>query len=82
MAKPLSEQAAEDVVIAQLAKAGYLPRQTSAYDKSLCSDAGPLIDFIQTTLSITTRMRKRGTTSFDLQSLAYASGWNGEDIDE
>jgi len=82
MAKSISEQALEDVVVAELVKAGYLLRQTSAYDKSLCSDAGPLIDFIQTTLSITTRMRKRGTTSFDLQSLAYASGWNGEDIDE
>ena len=78
MAKSISEQALEDVVITKLVKADYLLRQASAYDESLCSDAGPLIDFIQATQSITTRMRKRGTTSFDLQSLAYASGWNGE----
>ena len=46
MAKPISEQALEDVVVAELVKAGYAERQTSAYDKSLCLDAGQLIDFI------------------------------------
>ena len=49
MPKTISEQALEDVVVAELVKAGYLLRQTSAYDKSLCLDAGPLIDFIQAT---------------------------------
>ena len=49
MAKPISEQALEDVVVAELVKAGYKQRQTSAYDKSLCLDAGPLMDFIHAT---------------------------------
>ena len=49
MAKSISEKALEDVVVAELAKAGYEQRQTSAYDKSLCLDAGPLISFIQVT---------------------------------
>lgn len=49
MAKSISEKALEDVVVAELAKAGYEQRQTSAYDKSLCLDAGPLISFIQAT---------------------------------
>lgn len=49
MAKPISEQALEDVVVAELVKDGYLLRQTSAYDKALCLDAGPLMDFIHAT---------------------------------
>lgn len=49
MTKPISEQALEDVVLAELVKAGYVQRQTSAYDKSLCLDAGPLMDFVQAT---------------------------------
>ena len=49
MAKPISEQALEDVVVTELVTAGYLERQTSAYDKSLCLDAGPLMDFIHAT---------------------------------
>ena len=49
MAKPISEQALEDAVVADLTAAHYLQRQPSAYDKSLCLDAGPLIDFVQAT---------------------------------
>ncbi len=49
MAKAISEQALEDVVVAELGKSGYVQRQTSAYDKALCLDAGPLMDFIQAT---------------------------------
>ena len=75
MAKPISEQALEDVVVVELVKAGYLLRQTSAYDKSLCLDAGPLIDFIQATHPNPTR--KRGTEprgQHSRPSLAHASG--------
>ena len=60
MAKPISEQALEDVVVAELVKAGYLQRQTSAYEKSLCLDAGPQIDFIQATQPIPTRRVSEG----------------------
>ncbi|MEX1027502.1 MAG: type I restriction endonuclease, partial [Candidatus Paceibacterota bacterium] len=49
MTKAISEQALEDVMVAELVKAGYHQRQPSAYDKALCLDAGPLIDFIQAT---------------------------------
>jgi len=49
MAKPISEQALENSIVADLKAAGYIQRQPSAYDKSLCLDAGPLIDFVQAT---------------------------------
>ena len=49
MAKPISEQALENAIVADLKAVGYIQRQPSAYDKSLCLDAGPLIDFVQAT---------------------------------
>ena len=49
MTKPISEQALEDSIMGELVNAGYVLRQPSAYDRSLCVDAGPLIDFIQAT---------------------------------
>ena len=49
MTKPISEHALEDAIVADLTAAHYLQRQPSAYDKALCLDAGPLIDFIQAT---------------------------------
>lgn len=49
MAKPISEQALEDAIVVDLTATGYIQRQTSAYDKALCLDAGPLIDFVQAT---------------------------------
>ena len=48
MAKPISEQALENAIVADLKAAGYIQRQPSAYDKSLCLDAGPVMDFGQT----------------------------------
>ena len=47
MAKPISEQALENAIVADLKAVGYIQRQPSAYDKSPCLDAGPLIDFVQ-----------------------------------
>jgi type I restriction enzyme R subunit len=49
MTKPISEQALEDAIARELTTTGYLLRSAAAYDKSLCLDAGPLIDFIEAT---------------------------------
>ena len=49
MTKPISEQALEDAICNHLAAKRYVLRPHAAYDKSLCLDAGPLIDFIQAT---------------------------------
>lgn len=49
MTKPISEQALEDAICNHLASNRYILRPQAAYDKSLCLDAGPLIDFIQAT---------------------------------
>ncbi len=49
MTKPISEEALEDAITRDLTSARYVQRPAAAYDKSLCLDAGPLIDFIQAT---------------------------------
>ncbi len=49
MTKPISEQALEDAIANHLTSHRYILRPHAAYDKSLCLDAGPLIDFIQAT---------------------------------
>lgn len=49
MTKPISEQALEDAICNHLAGHRYILRPHAAFDKSLCLDAGPLIDFIQAT---------------------------------
>lgn len=49
MTKPISEQALEDAITADLIAAHYIQRPASAYDKALCLAPGPLIDFIQAT---------------------------------
>jgi type I restriction enzyme R subunit len=49
MTRPISEQALEDAICKHLASNRYILRPHAAYDKSLCLDAGPLIDFIQAT---------------------------------
>ena len=49
MNKTISEQALETAIVAELVKAHYVQRQQSAFDKALCFDPGPLIDFIQAT---------------------------------
>jgi type I restriction enzyme R subunit len=37
------------VIVADLVKGHYVQRPPSAFDKALCLDPGPLIDFIQAT---------------------------------
>jgi type I restriction enzyme R subunit len=49
MSKAISEQALETAIVADLTAAGYAQREPSAFDKALCLDPGPLIDFIQAT---------------------------------
>src|SRR5262245_42169080 len=49
MTKPISEQALEVAIAADLVRAHYRERSPTAYDKALCLDPGPLIDFIQAT---------------------------------
>src|SRR5947207_1043804 len=49
MSKTISEQALEVAIVADLVNGHYIQRQPSAFDKALCLDAGPLIDFIQAT---------------------------------
>ncbi len=49
MSKAISEQALETAIVADLTKAHYGLRQPSAFDKALCLDPGPLIDFVQAT---------------------------------
>jgi len=49
MSKTISEQALEAAIVADLVKAHYLQRPPSAFDKALCLDPGPLIDFVQAT---------------------------------
>ncbi len=49
MNKTISEQALETAIIADLAKAHYMHRPPTAFDKALCLDPGPLIDFIEAT---------------------------------
>src|SRR5206468_9299827 len=49
MIKTISEQALETAIIADLTRAHYILRQQSAFDKALCLDPGPLIDFVQAT---------------------------------
>src|SRR5438128_2248241 len=49
MSKAISEQALETAIVADMAKSHYVQRQPSAFDKALCLDPGPLIDFVQAT---------------------------------
>ena len=49
MIKAISERALETAIVADLTKAHYVQRQPSAFDKALCLDPGPLIDFVQAT---------------------------------
>ena len=49
MSKTISEQALETAIVADLTRAHYVQRPPSAFDKALCLDPGPLIDFIQAT---------------------------------
>ncbi len=50
MANPaITEKALETGIVEDLLRLGYAQRLHSAFDKSLCLDAGPMIDFIQAT---------------------------------
>jgi hypothetical protein len=49
MSKAISEQTLEVAIVADLVKGHYVQRPPSAFDKGLCLDPGPLIDFIQAT---------------------------------
>ena len=49
MNKTISEQALETAIVADLTKAHYVQREPSAFDKTLCLDPGPLIDFVEAT---------------------------------
>ena len=49
MPKPISEQALEDAICNHLASNRYSPYPHAVYDKTLCLDAGPRIDFIPAT---------------------------------
>jgi type I restriction enzyme R subunit len=49
MSKTISEQAIEVAIVADLVKGHYVQRPPAAFDKALCLDPGPLIDFIQAT---------------------------------
>ncbi len=52
MSRTISEQALETAVVADLTKGHYILRSPSAFDKALCLDPGPLIDFVQATQPI------------------------------
>jgi type I restriction enzyme R subunit len=49
MSKTISEQALETAIIADLVRAHYVQRPPSAFDKALCLDPGPQLDFVQAT---------------------------------
>jgi type I restriction enzyme R subunit len=49
MNKTISEQALETAIVNDLTKAHYVQRPPSAFDKALCIDPSPLIDFVQAT---------------------------------
>jgi type I restriction enzyme R subunit len=49
MNKAISEQALETAITADLVRGHYIQRPPSAFDKALCLDPGPLIDFVQAT---------------------------------
>src|SRR5262245_62119411 len=49
MNKTISEQALEVAIASDLVKPHYIQRTPSAFDKALCLDPGPLIDFVQAT---------------------------------
>src|SRR3954449_10812636 len=49
MSKAISEHALETAIVADLVKTHYVQRLPSAFDKALCLDPGPLIDFVQAT---------------------------------
>jgi type I restriction enzyme R subunit len=49
MTKPISEHALETAIVADLTQAHYVQRPPSAFDKALCLDPGPLLDFVQAT---------------------------------
>src|SRR5579884_1074644 len=49
MTKAISEQALEAAIVADLTQTHYVQRPPSAFDKALCLDPGPLIDFVQAT---------------------------------
>src|SRR5262245_45291988 len=49
MSRTISEQALETAIVADLVKAHYIQRPPSAFDKTLCLDPGPLVDFVQAT---------------------------------
>ncbi len=47
--KTISEHTLETGIVADLTAAGYVQRPHAAFDKALCLDPGPLVDFIQAT---------------------------------
>jgi type I restriction enzyme R subunit len=47
--KPISEQTFETTIVNDLTAAGYRKRPADAYDRVLCLDPGPVIDFVQAT---------------------------------
>jgi hypothetical protein len=49
MSKAICEQTLEVAIVADLVKGHYVQRPPSVFDKALCLDPGPLIDFIQAT---------------------------------
>jgi type I restriction enzyme R subunit len=49
VSKAISEQALETAIVADLVRAHYVQRPYAAFDKALCLDPGPLIDFIEAT---------------------------------
>jgi type I restriction enzyme R subunit len=49
MSKALSEQALEERIVADLVTGHYRQRPPSAFDKCLCLDPGPLVDFVEAT---------------------------------
>src|SRR5690349_15542805 len=49
MSKSISEQALDTAIAADLVTGHYTLRSPPAFDKVLCLDPGPLIDFVQAT---------------------------------
>ncbi|HVA49607.1 MAG TPA: type I restriction endonuclease [Pirellulales bacterium] len=49
MNKTISEQALETAIVADLVTAHYVQRPPAAFDKALCLDPGPLVDFVEAT---------------------------------
>jgi type I restriction enzyme R subunit len=49
MSKTISERTLEAGIVADLTAAGYQERPHAAYDRALCLDPGPLVDFVQAT---------------------------------